>query len=1254
MANFQEIESALIAINETSFQELCDDYLFWSEEEYPDMNRPGTQKGKKKTKKGTPDTFWILPNEKYVFAEYTTKNRKDGKVAFLKKLKDDLKKCISPAITNIELNKIQKIILCFNSEILPGEIEELKKVLSKTRIILQIKSLDTIARDIYGRFQHLAPKHLDLQIDTGQFLKPKNFTEEYASGASLSTPLDNKFFFREDELLKINNELQAADIIILTGAPGVGKSKLALAAINEWIKPNASYEAYCISNKYVQIYEDLKSYIKNGRDYILMIDDANRQSQNLLQILSYSKNHKKGRLKIIVTVRDYAFDFIKLKCNGLNFSSVSLSGFTDEQLKEILQSDDFKVTNHIYTNRILEIAKGNPRVAIMAAKLAIKHQKIDALYDLFEFYDTYFHSFISDNEVFGENPILKTLGIISFFYSVDVSNKSFYERLLSDFEITHYDFTEAAAKLERMELLESTSDNSIIRISDQVLSAYFFYKTFLKDKSLDFTKLLFNYFESQPNRFRDTIIPANNDFGYEKVLKPVEQILSDYLEHISVDASKVYKYLDIFWFYLKEETFAFIHKQITKLPVIENPVFIVDKKNNNHNWDEDKNLALLSKFFYQSVKDIIIAIELTFDYLDRKPDLYKDVFKKFSDIFGFSYEDERLSFYRQAKFIETLTQNANKKNPGFLQMFYDVVPVLLKTNFTVHGGSWKKNTISFYHYNLPASEVVMRLRAKIWKHFAKIYGLKKSKAEEALYEYIQPSIDIVKEVLEFDLPFLLEIINKQFSTANFLNCYFVQKLIERYAKLKITHESFAELKIKFYSKPYKIYKLVDGSRLRNKEDYEYENINFDKFERLKEIEIRYNLRVANIKEFTDFYKLFTEISTTPHIQSWNFNNALDILIHETYLADKKLAFKCLLEIQKSGNKVWYFPHKILSVLNEDTTKLFKFYTTVLKSKFVFPNRHGWVFAFTQFVKPEFVRKEYYEELLATYESLAVSSYFDFSYLGKFIAFNSGIYASILKIFVDKANQKLSPRLDFHFYEKYLHHFSSDLTLPKKAYYISEQVEQYFDHDCKDFLSLLKLDNAFLLEYLSFIAKDKYSLFSREYVNLSIIWQLDNAEELIESAFKFLKDGKFYLIDGHFSNSFFKNLTDDKKERAIKFLTAYQKGNSKNIEVTNMILDIYRHSLNDNYHTAIDQVLKLNSNVEFFKKTKLLPSSFSSSGDVIWDDVKAEELNRILGLLNKLPKPYQYSQHKAYLKAWINNCKKNAEMERKRKFMDDRW
>ena len=82
MANLQQIKQALIAINETEFQELYNQYLSFSDDSHTSISRPGSQKSKKTTKKGTPDSFWILPNGRNFFAEYTTQNRNDSKATF--------------------------------------------------------------------------------------------------------------------------------------------------------------------------------------------------------------------------------------------------------------------------------------------------------------------------------------------------------------------------------------------------------------------------------------------------------------------------------------------------------------------------------------------------------------------------------------------------------------------------------------------------------------------------------------------------------------------------------------------------------------------------------------------------------------------------------------------------------------------------------------------------------------------------------------------------------------------------------------------------------------------------------------------------------------------------------------------------------------------------------------------------------------------------------------------------------------------
>ncbi len=109
MSRLQAIQKELVSINETVFQDLCDCFLKLENENYLMYTRAGSQVGKQKTKKGTPDSFALLPNGKYILIEYST-NTTDG----IKKLIEDVQKCLNPDITGIKVEDIAEIILCFN------------------------------------------------------------------------------------------------------------------------------------------------------------------------------------------------------------------------------------------------------------------------------------------------------------------------------------------------------------------------------------------------------------------------------------------------------------------------------------------------------------------------------------------------------------------------------------------------------------------------------------------------------------------------------------------------------------------------------------------------------------------------------------------------------------------------------------------------------------------------------------------------------------------------------------------------------------------------------------------------------------------------------------------------------------------------------------------------------------------------------------------------------------------------------------
>lgn len=320
MSRLQTIENRLKEINPAVFQELCDSYLTIRDSNYIAISRTGSQIGKQKTIRGTPDSFFQLPNGNFLYIEVTTD------VSTRNKLANDIKACFDSDKTKIPIDKIQEIILCFNWNIDQEEITELNTLVKsfKTDIRVRCVMLQELALELHLNHRDLAHHYLGLPLDTGQIVSIESFIKEYdRASKGISTPLNNIFLHRESELEQLSNAIGSHDFIILTGAPGVGKTKLALETINKYLSENESFQAYCVSYKSHTLLDDLYQYFNIDKDYILFVDDANRIDA-FEQITGFFKANRNGKLKIIITVRDYAFQEIGKKCQEFSTQRINL------------------------------------------------------------------------------------------------------------------------------------------------------------------------------------------------------------------------------------------------------------------------------------------------------------------------------------------------------------------------------------------------------------------------------------------------------------------------------------------------------------------------------------------------------------------------------------------------------------------------------------------------------------------------------------------------------------------------------------------------------------------------------------------------------------------------------------------------------------------------------------------------------------------------------------------------------------------
>lgn len=366
----------------------------------------------------------------------------------------------------------------------------------------------------------------------------------------------------------------------------------------------------------------------------------------------------------------------------------------------------------------------------------------------------------------------------------------------------------------------------------------------------------------------------------------------------------------------------------------------------------------------------------------------------------------------------------------------------------------------------------------------------------------------------------------------------------------------------------------------------------------------------------------------------------------------------LKEVIWQGNQSGFISWSILNTVIQsgDKKQIEEIYELLLAHKFI--GKANWLLNYYQILPDSFVQKKHTKDLLNVFKEVDYNiGYIDiFSHIDKFVKIEKDFHLKLLNE-INNQNKKGKIRLQFEldFFIKHIDTFKKGLHLIKTAYIQQDDLDNHFDHSCKNFIEILKRDPEFFAEYLQHICCGKISLSSRDYQNLSIVWQLPNVDNLIKEALTLFATIPLYSFKEHFANALFERLDDDNSKKAIKLLKDLLKKWKTNLPGTKLIFDIIRHSFRNHMADFVEEFLNLNTSLETFKKINWTDTSFFGSGDIIWADIKRKQYEEVLWIINTIKeKAYRFSKHKAYLNEMIEYEKKHADWERKSKFIDDRW
>ena len=1238
MSRLQTIQNALIAINETVFQELCDSFLILRNEHYKAFSRTGSQVGKQKTTKGTPDSFLLLPNGKYIFIEYST-NITEG----LSKLKKDVQKCIDTVKTGIQVKDIAEIIICINFNLKADELQEFKDILSKTKIELTVYTLDALSLELHLQHRNLAHEYLGLPLDTGQIVSIDKFIDEYnRASKGIATPLDNPFLHRERELQDLKKMILANDLVIMYGSPGVGKTKLALETIKDFIKDNLTYNAFCISYKNTPLIDDLYQHLKQDKDYIILVDDANRIDA-FNQIIGFYKAQRTGKLKILITVRDYAFYIVEMICQDFLPTSYIINKLTDDQIVDVVKEEPFGILNPQYHKPIIRIADGNPRLAIMTAQLAKDKQNIYALANVSDLFEKYFMTFIKDEGEFA-NPInIKTLGIIAFFHTIPFKEKELVVSILENFNINYDTFTNCIDLLDKLELIEIQYE--YVKISEQNLSTYFFYKSFIKDNLLSFGTLFDKYFDSNTSRFEDCVIPANFTFGYQNVMEIIKPVLQSYWKSINQDNERRLKLLSVFWFYLQNEALEFIYNLVEKLPENKTSSYEVNYNSNDFAFKQNKIIEILGNFFrfQNSLKDVI---ELSFEYVRKLPQHLPELINIIRERLTFDLKDAQFGFARQNILFQTLIAGLNRKDRLYSKVFFELSKTFLLFKFKqVESG--RNHTISFYYYSLPNNSLTREFRKNIWESVDANFS---DDAFHLLESYAKRSPDVIKEIMEYDISFIVSIIERHLTPKSFEHCRYVQEQIRWCKKNEVKYHNFDSLSLKFTNPLYEMYLKINWDRFRDKEKYKFDD--YKEYEKLKETELRTSFVFKDVLELKLFYKDFIYLKNIEDERKrWNYNNVFDIVVDENFNRNFELGCQLLIEIIEN-NVIGYVPRTVFRNQLVTETKASHLWDIIQSNKSLM-DKPIWELSFYDNIADFLITDKYIPAIRDSFKNLNYKNTVDFEGIRRFTSIDSKLFEDLLIIIVNKINNGDKVYLWIDFFNEYFEQLGSDVALIKKAYIQQITIQNHYDYQKKGFLKLLAKDPDFLIEYVDalYLQNSKNHHLDNDY-ELSAVWDIDSIEPILKEVFDFMNKNKSYLeISEHFCNSFFWDLPKETKERAKQFLLDYCEENYRSSDKINIVVDIVMHSMKEYYNQVLLQFISLTQDVELFSKIWWNgDGSDFVSDDVIMGDIEASEWRNILSIVEQSSLGIKLIPIKQYINSRIEGALQYADLERKRKFI----
>lgn len=1227
MGKVNTIQNAILQLEGGAFQSLIDEYLY-KKYHFNNIQTLGVQTGTNKPTKGIPDSYIVTKDNKYILINYGSVKEKAAE-----KIESDIMSCFNKSKLILDHNKISKIICVYTStNIHLEQFDHIREIIGNIEI--ELIGIDTISHDLAIRYPNIACDHLGVMMDTHQFYDIDDFIKVYDANG-INSPINTKFFFRENEFNRILNSVKQNKVTLVTGPSGIGKTRLVLEVCRTFITED--WKVFCIKNNGQLLYDDLQYYLGDIGKYLLFFDDANNfgSFENVLNYLCDLS--AEFEIKIVLTIRDYAKPRIINSVNKFFCSEeVVLGGLKNDEIKEIIR-ENLNIVNDTYLQRIVEVAKGNIRLAMLAGIKSVDAGFM-AIRNAEDIFKIYYGTIMESIDL--EKSDLLILFLVSFLGPVRYKENAFYQQLIKQFELEEIE-ENIVEKLYFLELVDWFK-GEIIKIVDQSFGNYILYYVLYEKQWVSIENIIAFGFPTYRNKIIYTLNTLIILFESQDLIKYIEKEVNNAWDK-ATDSEQA-NYIEAFYLLNQEKALTYLKKYVDNTETVSYDLHTFDFETKiNHREIETQEIRIFAGYKYTDYFEE--AIDLLLMLYAKRPDFIMDIYFALTEGMMFDKNSYNYKYEQEYILINKLWKAAkagDDYNNSILFMY--VAMYALKCEFSFAEAGNRGSEIILIRVTIVACDEIKHLRNFIYESL----GILSQRQE-----YVKQVLKMLDEIHinGLDEKSTVDLLKSDFdSIYSFLgvkdNLDFEEaKIIAHYGKVaKQVGTTLGECDKKAYDNvEYKIYDVLSREHLLGR------TIEEDELARKRDIESL--ISGYSIEEYVYMFITLSHLEPKCLKDNWTLGTGLEI-VFELLKSSKEFFKEVFVEYLKAGAP---FGRQINNVVPYMIKQYGGEITLLEIQKNLLVDQNWWLNRVWEDLPEDAIT----DEIAAAYKRFLLENFKSdnpiippICYIEKYAKHEPNLPIVIARQVLSN-REHIQQFLGYAFREKQISVlnklFASKMKVLTDLYFGG--IDGHFDFDRSLFWYIYKKDEAVWERYVYWL-KDNINHDTYEQKIFERVWNEEDYIQRIEFAIEILIENGLSLISKAPASIIFANSVETSelsKKRKHQWLMDYIKQYYCDMDKIKIMLCLVATVLPEWKCEMILAFLDRNKDIEAFKTLYLFPLSASWSGSEIpLIDKKIKFLEELHALISGI----DYIEHKQYLKEYIASLEDHKEKVEMREYLEN--